>query len=255
MIARGIVIKWGSATEYIYLDTGATKEAIISTTLEWWPSERKFVQYNTISRFRKLKDGTGELILYYRPSDNQHIARDDACWGKSTIKFKPNSTEGFATWRDFDDPAHNGTAQWQRISDGLVKKQKREYYSRLKREQEMFRAAILTYEQCCALSGESTLQALEVAHIIPSKDGGAEVVENGILLRADLHNLYDSGCFLIDQCGHVAELTGLSETYRKLLSKARLPESTVARVRKALIYQWGQAQQVNATDAKGRAPD
>ena len=243
MIASGIVINWEYGTEYIQLDSGVpTKETVITITLEWWPSERRFVQYNTISRVRKLKDGTAELVLSYKHTDNQHIVRDDACWGESTITLKPNSTEGPATWQDFDNPAHNGTVQWQRLSDGLFKKPKREYYSRLKREQEMFRAAILTYEQCCTLSGESTPDALEAAHIISSKDGGAEVVENGILLRADLHKLYDSGHFLIDPSGHVAELTGLSETYRELLSKARLPESTVARVREALLYQCRQAQ-------------
>ena len=88
-------------------------------------------------------------------------------------------------------------------------------------------------------------ETLEAAHIIPSKSGGAEVVENGILLRADLHKLYDCGYFFIQPSGHVvvAKLTSLSHTYRELLSKARLPKSTVARVKEALLYQWKQAQQ------------
>ncbi|CRI66921.1 hypothetical protein THIOKS13300009 [Thiocapsa sp. KS1] len=243
MIASGIVINWYRGKEYIKLDPDAPpRKTVITTTLEWWPSEQRFVQYNTISRIRRLSDGTAELILTYSHSENQHIDRADACWGKSTIKFKPNAIEGLATWLDYDNSANNGTVQWQRLSDGLFKEPKREYYSRLKREQEIFRSAIMTYDQCCTLSGESTSDALEAAHIIPSKNGGAEVIENGILLRADLHRLYDSGGFSIDESGCVVGIKDLSETYQNVLSTARLPELTVARVKDALTYQWRKTQ-------------
>ena len=49
------------------------------------------------------------------------------------------------------------------------------------------------YHRRCAVTRERTLPALEAAHIRPySQDGGHEP-GNGILLRSDIHNLFDSG--------------------------------------------------------------
>lgn len=50
-----------------------------------------------------------------------------------------------------------------------------------------------TYERMCAVTGERTLPALEAAHIRPFSDGGLHEVSNGLLLRRDLHRLFDTG--------------------------------------------------------------
>ncbi|MGH2360682.1 MAG: HNH endonuclease [bacterium] len=50
-----------------------------------------------------------------------------------------------------------------------------------------------TYNRRCAVSREKTLPALEAAHILPVADGGSYTVTNGILMRADLHTLFDAG--------------------------------------------------------------
>ena len=44
-----------------------------------------------------------------------------------------------------------------------------------------------------AVSGERTLPALDAAHIKPFADGGAHEASNGILLRRDIHSLFDAG--------------------------------------------------------------
>jgi len=49
------------------------------------------------------------------------------------------------------------------------------------------------YGRRCAVSGEKTLPALDAAHIRPFADGGAHRVSNGILLRRDIHSLFDLG--------------------------------------------------------------
>jgi putative restriction endonuclease len=50
------------------------------------------------------------------------------------------------------------------------------------------------YERRCAITGERTLlPALEAAHIKPFSEKGPLVVSNGILLRRDLHALFDKG--------------------------------------------------------------
>ena len=49
------------------------------------------------------------------------------------------------------------------------------------------------YARKCAVTGERTLPALEAAHIRPYSDGGPHEVSNGLLLRRDLHRLFDTG--------------------------------------------------------------
>ncbi len=49
------------------------------------------------------------------------------------------------------------------------------------------------YERRCAVTNERTLPALDAAHIKPYSESGLHVVSNGILLRRDLHALFDEG--------------------------------------------------------------
>jgi putative restriction endonuclease len=49
------------------------------------------------------------------------------------------------------------------------------------------------YERKCAVTRERTLPALEAAHIRPYSEGGAHTAPNGILLRRDVHSLFDQG--------------------------------------------------------------
>ena len=43
------------------------------------------------------------------------------------------------------------------------------------------------------MTGERTLPVLEAAHIKPYAEGGAHDITNGLLLRSDLHTLFDRG--------------------------------------------------------------
>jgi len=56
-----------------------------------------------------------------------------------------------------------------------------------------FRIAVTGAYGACAVSGEHSLPALEAAHVRPYAEGGAHVLPNGLLLRADIHRLYDAG--------------------------------------------------------------
>jgi putative restriction endonuclease len=49
------------------------------------------------------------------------------------------------------------------------------------------------YDRRCAVTNERTLPALDAAHIKPYSESGLHVVSNGILLRRDLHALFDKG--------------------------------------------------------------
>jgi putative restriction endonuclease len=50
-----------------------------------------------------------------------------------------------------------------------------------------------TYQRHCAVTGERTLPVLEAAHIRPVTAGGLHQVDNGLLLRSDIHTLFDRG--------------------------------------------------------------
>lgn len=54
------------------------------------------------------------------------------------------------------------------------------------------------YERRCAISGERTLPVLEAAHIKPYKEYGPNETGNGLLLRSDLHKLFDNNYLTVD---------------------------------------------------------
>jgi putative restriction endonuclease len=57
-----------------------------------------------------------------------------------------------------------------------------------------FRIAVTdAYERRCAMTAERTLPALDAAHIVPYSERGEHRVDNGLLLRKDLHALFDAG--------------------------------------------------------------
>lgn len=69
-----------------------------------------------------------------------------------------------------------------------------EYLARGRLGQGAFRVLVTdAYLRRCAVTGEKTLPVLEAAHIKPFALNGPNSVKNGILLRSDLHKLFDLG--------------------------------------------------------------
>jgi putative restriction endonuclease len=69
----------------------------------------------------------------------------------------------------------------------------------LRRGQPEFRRDLIAaYEGRCAVTGCDVIDALEAAHIIPYKGPHTNVARNGLLLRADIHTLFDLKLFRID---------------------------------------------------------
>ncbi|MFD6949088.1 restriction endonuclease [Nocardiopsis sp. TSRI0078] len=60
--------------------------------------------------------------------------------------------------------------------------------------QEAFKLALMSaYQGRCAVTGIDVPPALEAAHIHPVSEGGLHRLDNGMLLRADVHRLFDQG--------------------------------------------------------------
>lgn len=64
----------------------------------------------------------------------------------------------------------------------------------IRQGQGAFRSGLLTaYEGRCAITGTAVQQVLEAAHVTPYLGPETNHVSNGILLRSDLHTLWDRG--------------------------------------------------------------
>ena len=93
------------------------------------------------------------------------------------------------------------------------------YLQRSRPAQSKFREELLRKHQACMVTKCATLEALEAAHIEPFGGEGQDVVENGLLLRSDIHCLFDRNLIAIDPetlrvwcansiCGDYGDLCG-----------------------------------------------
>ncbi len=70
----------------------------------------------------------------------------------------------------------------------------------IRQGQSAFREALLTaYRSQCALTGCRVEAVLQAAHIMPFRGDHTNHINNGLLLRADIHTLFDLGIIKIDR--------------------------------------------------------
>ena len=116
-----------------------------------------------------------------------------ASWSENIVSFKTYNTD-----------EADGLRLWEAVIDRMVRAQPdmvrdEERYGtpqlvRPRLGQGAFRLLVTDlYERRGAVTRERTLPALEAAHIRPYSDGGVHEASNGLLLRRDLHSLFDAG--------------------------------------------------------------
>ena len=109
----------------------------------------------------------------------------------------------------------------------------------VRRGQPRFRRRLLSaYGGMCAITNSTAIEALEAAHIHSVSDGGNMRVSNGILLRADIHTLFDLGLLTIHPEKMVIELSEMlmDTDYLELNGKMiSLPKLTKEHPSKELI--------------------
>jgi predicted restriction endonuclease len=82
-----------------------------------------------------------------------------------------------------------------------------------RRGQPAFRQALLTeYKGTCCITGCKIEAVLEAAHITPHGDETNYSVFNGLLLRADVHTLFDLGLLRINEAGIVMVDSSLNDS-------------------------------------------
>lgn len=119
-------------------------------------------------------------------SYNTDDAIGNEIWSRVEIllqKYQYNSLEGRKSQlilEEPESPRYGSILQKVRLGQGA------------------FRVMITdSYSRRCAITGEKTLPVLEAAHIKPYALSGPHFISNGILLRSDMHKLFDSGYITI----------------------------------------------------------
>jgi putative restriction endonuclease len=123
-------------------------------------------------------------------------------WSRAIVVGKTFSTdeeEGRALW----DAVTNLSAPAPYAAPGFAEDQPRFGEPTLiapRLGQGAFRIAVTdAYQRACAVSHGKVLPALEAAHIRPYAAGGSHEVSNGLLLRRDIHTIFDLGYVTVDE--------------------------------------------------------
>ena len=190
------------------------------------------VRYNVRARCERGSDSKVQLVVEYRESDNPELAGDNYGWGENRIVLTPGSRQGCCHWRSADGTERDDVP-WKAFDLAATNQRPRATYLRSRRYAR-FRSIVLSHDDHrCALTADTTVQALEAAHLVPAAEGENDIPSNGVALRADLHRLFDAGLFTFDPDGRVVltdHQSGLSHDYRRLLRNAELRPTTIERV-------------------------
>ena len=177
---------WGGI-ERIRVDTSDPRE--FENINQFWKNYG-WITYNVHVQIERINDETTDIHIEYRRNDNQHlfdehnISEDDIIWGTHTLTVNVGESSGHSVWNDDEGPG------WRK--EEIIGDRRRITTTKLQRDQARFREMLLGSDSRCAVTRELCPVVLEAAHIVPVKNGGQEVLSNGILLRADLHRLFDA---------------------------------------------------------------
>jgi putative restriction endonuclease len=126
---------------------------------------------------------------------------EEADWLPVPTSWSPN----IVSFKTYNTGEADGLALWKAVGDRLSRRAPlalaeeaprfgEPHLVRPRLGQGAFRVLVTDiYQRRCAITRERTLPALEAAHIRPYGDGGNHEAQNGLLLRRDIHSLFDAG--------------------------------------------------------------
>ena len=156
----------------------------------------------------------GKDLLEARKGDDEFIAKVDSSRHTRTWPISNNEVSVLLTAvrskihqiaaYENQNPDPNDAQNLEKIEDTTALRQ-----VVLRRYQSAFRQALLSQRpNCCAISGTSEVTVLEAAHIVPysEKYADRDQPENGLLLRRDIHKLFDAHLIAIDPKARTVEI-------------------------------------------------
>lgn len=185
-----------------------------------WLAWDSFQQGNGVSSLEALRDRIGRIRSRIRYDDStgtnevgciqlvQPVFFPRAAWIRQPTDWHPRTQ----TYARYDLSAGEGARVWQACLEvaaslSLAQPARGEvvvpesggkygspHFVTPRLGQGTFRVAVLdAYSRACCVTGEHSLPALEASHIRPYRLEGPHLVPNGLLFRADLHRLFDTG--------------------------------------------------------------
>jgi putative restriction endonuclease len=182
--------------------------SLLPVSLAW----EAFEQKNGAATFQEMRS----KIVQYRSATDPHEDFKIGCiilqhsfflprtdWVPVPIDFSLNIVQG----KTYDLDSRTGKELWDAVqmraqSRPAVQLQVRDgqvtwsnpVLVRQRLGQGAFRILVTdTYQRRCAVTQEKALPALEAAHIRPVTQEGKHRLDNGLLLRSDVHKLFDAG--------------------------------------------------------------
>jgi len=160
-----------------------------------------------LAKYRRTDDPKGEPEIGCNVLNDPFFFPKNE-WIKLPEDFKLNTQVGKA----YDTEQPLGARLWSVVRERLLRTPARAelaiedavrgdrlYLAKARIGQGSFRVLVTdAYNRRCAISGERTLPVLEAAHILPYAAKGPNVVSNGLLLRSDLHTLFDQGYITVN---------------------------------------------------------
>lgn len=123
-------------------------------------------------------------------------------WSNSIVQGKTYSTSdeiGLKVWQQAETVLNRYLMSAPNLIDSFAVAEETPKYGnpilrKVRIGQGAFRLSIIdAYNKRCAITGEKTLPVLEAAHIKPFAESGPNQIVNGLLLRSDMHKLFDNG--------------------------------------------------------------
>ena len=211
------------------------RHSILPLSLAWeafgWkngaPGFRTF--YEQIQQYRGTRAGTeldpliGCTILaspFFFDEDEWISIPSD--WSPNIVRGKTYDTQepiGAALWENVQERLLLQSLPGNGVDDSLRITEERErygseYLARGRLGQGAFRVLVLdAYKRRCAVTGGRTLPVLQAAHIKPYGESGPHRVDNGILLRADLHILLERGYITLTEALQIEVSNRIKEDF------------------------------------------
>lgn len=182
----------------------------------------------------------GTLVLHFKDEDFQSLEKNVE-W-----QYPDTKNQNSEPCKEVSLTAIAGNSF--KIGSGT---KKRRVGSVVQRDSRFRRSVMGAYNSRCAITGCSVPEALQAAHISPYAGTTSDVVSNGMLLRSDLHALFDSFQMTIHPETLVPHFSSsafaLSHCeYRKLANRGQAinqPEQLFYRTDRALLRKhWNQFQ-------------
>jgi putative restriction endonuclease len=134
-----------------------------------------------IARYRRADPGERRDFEIGCRILTQPFFLEENDWIPVPTSWSPN----IVVFKTFNTAESEGLALWEAVQDRLSRVPLPGF------AEEAARFGV--YRRRCVITKERTLPALEAAHIRPYSDGGLHEASNGLLLRRDIHSLFDAG--------------------------------------------------------------